>query len=36
MHQLWSYQDYVSYLTHTNNQVRRWAFKAIEKLGDAL
>ena len=31
MHQLWSYQDYVSYLTHTNNLVRRWAFKAIEE-----
>jgi hypothetical protein len=31
MRQLWSYQDYLSHLTHTNNLVRRWAFKAIEK-----
>lgn len=31
MHQLWSYQDHVSYLTHSNNLVRRWAFNAIEE-----
>ena len=31
MHQLWSYQDYVCYLTHSNSLIRRWAFKAIEE-----
>jgi hypothetical protein len=31
MHQLWSYQDCVDHLSHSNSLVRRWAFEAIEK-----
>jgi len=31
MHQLWSYHDYVDHLTHPNDLVRRWAFKAIKE-----
>ena len=31
MKQLWSYQDYVNNLTHPNNMVRKWAFKAIKE-----
>ncbi|MDA3917017.1 MAG: SEC-C metal-binding domain-containing protein [Deltaproteobacteria bacterium] len=29
MHKLWTYEDYVKYLSHENSLVRRWAFDAI-------
>ena len=31
MNQLWTYQNYVEHLSHTNTFVRRWAFETIEK-----
>ena len=31
MHRIWSYQDYVSHLSHSSSLVRTWAFKKISE-----